>query len=524
VITGELKFRVDRLWEEFWTGGIANPLTVIEQITFLMFARLLDIVETRNENRERRTGKPASKLFKADQQHIRWSQFRNLSGDEMLPLVRDQVFPHFKTVALEGAQFGEYMKDAQFLIPNSKPRLLVSAVNMIEALPLTEGDTKGDLYEYLLSKLTTAGINGQFRTPRHIIRLMVELVQPKPTDVIGDPACGTGGFLVAVMEYLLRTYSSPEGVIENAETGDRIYTGDLLEPQRDHIRSRMFHGYDFDATMLRIASMNLLLHGVDAPNIHYQDALSASFTDRFPVAASDGFDVLLANPPFTGSLDFEDVHPGLLRKVKTRKTELLFLVLMLRMLKIGGRCAVIVPEGVLFGSSKAHAALRHALIEENQLEAVISLPSGVFKPYAGVSTAILVFTKGGRTDQVWFYDVGADGLSLDDKRTQLLSDEKLGPTPRISLTPDEHEKNNLPDVLIRWRDREKGERHRPRTAQSFSVPKLDIIARAYELSMNRYKEVVREDVYHVSPKEILASLEKLEQEIQKGMRQLEGML
>ena len=524
MITGELKSRIARLWEEFWTGGIANPLTVIEQITFLMFARLLDIVETRNENRERRTGTPAPKLFKADQQHIRWSQFRNLSGEEMLPLVRDQVFPHFKTVALEGAQFGEYMKDAQFLIPNSKPRLLVSAVSMIEALPLTEGDTKGDLYEYLLSKLTTAGINGQFRTPRHIIRLMVELVQPKPTDVVGDPACGTGGFLVAVMEYLLRTYSSPEGVFENTETGERVYSGDLLEPHRDHIRSHMFHGYDFDATMLRIASMNLLLHGVDAPDIHYQDTLSASFTDRFPDAASDGFDVVLANPPFTGSLDFEGVHPGLLRKVKTRKTELLFLVLMLRMLKTGGRCAVIVPEGVLFGSSKAHAALRHALIEENQLEAVISLPSGVFKPYAGVSTAILVFTKGGRTDQVWFYDVKADGLSLDDKRTQLLPEEKLGPTPRVSLTPDEHEKNNLPDMLARWPEREMVERERPRTAQSFCVSKADIVAMGYDLSRNRYRVAVHEEIEHRAPRAILADLAKLENEIQLGIKELEGML
>jgi type I restriction enzyme M protein len=522
VITGDLKSRIDRLWEEFWTGGITNPLTVIEQITFLMFARLLDIVETRNENRERRTKQPTPRLFRPDQQHLRWSHFRNLRGEEMLPLLRDQVFPHFKTVAMEGATFGEYMKDAQLMV--QKPSLLVSAVGMVEALPLTEGDTKGDLYEYLLSKLTTAGINGQFRTPRHIIQLMVALLDPKPTDVIGDPACGTGGFLVTTMEYLLRKYSSPQGAFENTETGEKIYTGDLLEPYREHIRTSMFHGFDFDVTMLRIASMNLLLHGVDAPDIHYQDTLSASFTDRFPQAASDSFDVVLANPPFTGSLDFEGVHPGLLRKVKTRKTELLFLVLMLRMLKTGGRCAVIVPDGVLFGSSKAHLALRQALVEENQLEAVISLPSGVFKPYAGVSTAILVFTKGGRTDQVWFYDVAADGLSLDDKRTQLLSEEKLGPAPRISLTPDEHLKNNLPDVLVRWREREKAEYQRPRTAQSFCVPKAEIVSHEYDLSLGRYKKVVHEEVLHRSPTEILAELAKLEAEIQRGMKELEGML
>lgn len=522
MITGELRSRIDRLWEEFWTGGITNPLTVIEQITFLMFARLLDIVETRNENRERRTGTPALKLFKPDQQHLRWSSFRNLSGEEMLPLVRDQVFPHFRTTGVDGARFGEYMKDAQLLI--QKPSLLVSAVNMIDGLPLTEGDTKGDLYEYLLSKLTTAGINGQFRTPRHIIRLMVELIQPKPTEMVGDPACGTGGFLVGAMEYLLRVYSSPEGVIENTETGEKIYTGDLLEPYRDHIRSRMFHGYDFDATMLRIASMNLLLHGVDAPDIHYQDTLSASFTDRFPDAASDSFDVLLANPPFTGSLDFEDVHPGLLRKVKTRKTELLFLVLMLRMLKTGGRCAVIVPDGILFGSSKAHAALRRSLIEENQLEAVISLPSGVFKPYAGVSTAILVFTKGGLTDQVWLYDVEADGYSLDDKRAPLLPQDKLGSIPLVALTREEHEKNNLPDVLARWRDRERLERGRPRTAQSFCVSKADVTAQNFDLSLNRYKDVMHEDKQHRAPKEILAGLARLEEEIRQGISELDRML
>jgi len=522
VITGDLKSRIDRLWEEFWTGGITNPLTVIEQITFLMFARLLDIVETRNENRERRTKQPTPRLFRPDQQHLRWSHFRNLRGEEMLPLLRDLVFPHFKTVAMEGATFGEYMKDAQLMV--QKPSLLVSAVSMVEALPLTEGDTKGDLYEYLLSKLTTAGINGQFRTPRHIIQLMVALLDPKPTDVVGDPACGTGGFLVITMEYLLRKYSSAQGVIENTETRDKIYTGDLLEPHREHIRTRMFHGFDFDVTMLRIASMNLLLHGVDAPDIHYQDALSASFTDRFPDSASDGFDVVLANPPFTGSLDFEGVHPGLLRKVKTRKTELLFLVLILRMLKTGGRCGVIVPDGVLFGSSKAHLALRHALIEENQLEAVISLPSGVFKPYAGVSTAILVFSKGGRTDQVWYYDVTADGRSLDDKRTPLLAEEKLGAIPKEPLAKGEHSKNNLPDVLARWATREKHDGKNARTAQSFFVPKEEIVARKYDLSINRYKEVVHEEVVHESPKKILVRLAKLEESIQRGIKELEGML
>jgi type I restriction enzyme M protein len=382
MITGPLRNQIDRLWTEFWTGGITNPLTVIEQISFLMFARLLDIAETRAEKRATRTGKFHLGQFTKEQQKLRWSSFKILPGEQMLPLVRDGVFPHFRNLNGDST-FSEYMKDANLLIV--KPSLLVSAVNMIYALPLTEGDTKGDLYEYLLSKLTTAGINGQFRTPRHIIRLMVDLVEPKPTDVVGDPACGTAGFLVVVMLYLLEKYTSPEGVIVH-EDGQKTYSGDLLEPYRKHIQSGMFHGFDFDTTMLRIAAMNLMLHGVESPDIHYQDTLSNSFPERFPKQAVGGFDVILANQPFKGSLDESDVHPSLTGKVKTKKTELLFVVLILRMLKLGGRAACIVPDGVLFGSSNAHMALRKMLLEENQLEGVISMPSGVFKPYAGVST------------------------------------------------------------------------------------------------------------------------------------------
>jgi len=514
MITGELKSRIDKLWEEFWTGGVANPLTVIEQISFLMFARMLDITETRNEKRAARTKKSFKRVFNDDQQHLRWSNFKQLGADEMLPLVRDEVFPHFKTVSemdtQEGARktsFQEYFKDAQLMI--QKPSLLVSAVNMIDDLPLTEGDIKGDLYEYLLSKLTTAGINGQFRTPRHIIRLMVEMTDPQPTETIADPACGTGGFLVAVMEYLLRTHSSPEGQYEKQVNGEleTIYTGDLLEDHWQHIRTGMFHGFDFDATMLRIAAMNLLLHGVDAPDIHYQDTLSNSFTDKFPTKASDAFDVILANPPFKGSLDYEDVHPTLLRKVKTKKTELLFLALMLRMLKNGGRCAVVVPDGVLFGSSKAHQAIRKLLVEENQLEGVISLPSGVFKPYAGVSTAILLFTRGGRTDEVFFYDVQADGFSLDDKRQPV-------------------EANDLPDVLEQWRKyaSEGKEQFGDRKAMAFIVPAEEIAGNKYDLSINRYKEVVYEEEEYDPPREILARMKALEKEIMKDMDELEGML
>lgn len=506
MVTGELKRRVDALWTEFWQGGIANPLSVIEQITFLMYARLLDINETRDENREKRSGKPFTRRFKEDEQNLRWSQFRHLGADEMLPLVRDKVFPHFKTTAASGTAFAEFMKDAQLLI--QKPSLLVKAVNMINELPLTEGDTKGDLYEYLLSKLTTAGINGQFRTPRHIIRLMVDMLEPKPTDRVGDPACGTAGFLVSVMEYLLQTYSSPEGIIEETdpETGatEKIYTGDLLEQHRDHIRSQMFHGFDFDATMLRIAAMNLMLHGVDDPDIHYQDTLSQGFSDRFPKAASDGFEVILANPPFKGSLDFDEVHSSLLRQVKTKKTELLFVTLILRMLKMGGRSATIVPDGVLFGSSTAHVALRKLLIDQNQLEAVISLPSGVFKPYAGVSTGVLVFTKGGRTDKVFFYDVEADGFSLDDKRNPINT-------------------NDLPDCLARWKNRD-ADKDVDRKEKAFFVSAEEIREANYDLSLGRYKERVYEKENFDPPKVILERMKSLNDDISNDLSELEEML
>ena len=506
MVTGELKKDIDSLWTEFWTGGITNPLTVIEQITFLMYARLLDINETRDENREKRTGKSFVRRFKDEEQHLRWSQFRHLGADKMLPLVRDKVFLHFRSTVAGGTAFSEFMKDAQLMI--QKPALLVNAVSEIHKLPLTEGDTKGDLYEYLLSKLTTAGINGQFRTPRHIIRLMVDMLEPKPTDVIGDPACGTGGFLVSVMEYLLETHTSPEAVIEETDpelgTVERIYTGDLLEEHREHVRSRMFHGFDFDATMLRIAAMNLMLHGVDDPGIHYQDTLSASFTDRFPAQAREGFDVILANPPFKGSLDFDDVHSGLLRRVKTKKTELLFLALILRMLRTGGRSATIVPDGVLFGSSVAHRQLRKLLVEKNQLEAVVSLPSGVFKPYSGVSTAIILFTKGGRTDKVFFYDVASDGYSLDDKREKLTE-------------------NDLPDCLARWRYRDL-QIESDRAGKAFFVTSTEIKDANYDLSLVQYKraEIVEEDFE--PPEVILRRMKSLNEELGCELAELEELL
>src|SRR6185436_12202512 len=408
--------------------------------------------------RSERTKKPFQGRFTGKADPRRWKNFKQKDAAEMLRVVRDEVFPHFRKLN-GGTTFGEYMRDAQLMV--HKPSLLVSAVNMIDKLPITEGDAKGDLYEYLLSKLTTAGINGQFRTPRHIIRFMVELLEPKPTEIIGDPACGTAGFLVGVMQYLLETY-------------------------RAHIQNEMFHGFDFDATMLRIASMNLMLHGVDNPDIHYQDTLSNSFPEKFATQAAGGFDVILANPPFKGSLDEGDVHPSLTQAVKTKKTELLFVTLILRMLKKGGRSATIVPDGVLFGSSKAHAALRQMLVKDNQLEAVISLPSGVFKPYAGVSTAILLFAKGGKTDHVFFYDVEADGFSLDDKRDKIVA-------------------NDLPDVVKRWKEKDL-KRDNKRTDKAFFVPVKDIQENNYDLSINRFKEVVHNEVAYEQPIVILKKL------------------
>jgi type I restriction enzyme M protein len=509
MMPGEFKSRMDKLWEEFWTGGITNPLTVIEQISFLMFARLLDIAETRNEKKAQRTGKPFRRIFPETEegQALRWTEFKNYGADKMLPHVRDKVFPHFKNVSVDGAKFGEYMKDPQLMI--NKPSLLVSAVNMIDVLPLTEGDTKGDLYEYLLSKLTTAGINGQFRTPRHIIRLMVEILDPKleHNEVIGDPACGTGGFLIEVMHYLQRKYTSPEGIIDHE--GEKVYSGDLLEPYREHIQTNLIHGFDFDVTMLRIAAMNLLLHGIDAPDIHYQDSLSGSFTDRFPAYSQGFFDIILANPPFKGSLDFEDVHSSLLAQVKTKKTELLFVALILRMLKNGGRSATIVPDGVLFGSSNAHFALRQMLVDHNQLEAVISLPSGVFKPYAGVSTGILVFKKGGATENVLFYDIQDDGFSLDDKRMQLYDSAFAG---------------DLPDCLRLWKIRDCHNNIGSRTGKAFVVSVSEIREKNYDLSLNQYKEDVYDEVQYEPPKVIMEKLRRIEHEIMNNISDLEGML
>jgi type I restriction enzyme M protein len=483
MITGELRNKVDKIWEVFWTGGITNPLTVIEQFTYLLFIKGLDEVETTKESEAIFLGLGYEGIFPKDKQHLRWSKFKNLGSQQMFDIVLKEVFPFIKNLhGNKDSAYAKYMSDAIFMIPT--PQMLTKIVDGIDNIPMKDRDTKGDLYEYLLSKVSTAGTNGQFRTPRHIIDMMVQMMKPTPEDIIVDPAAGSAGFLVSAGEYVRKNHSD-------------LF---LVQGLKEHFNNSMFHGFDMDRTMLRIGAMNMMQHGIENPNIEYRDSLSELNQDE------DKYTLVLANPPFKGSLDYEAVSPDLLKVVKTKKTELLFLALFLRMLKAGGRCAVIVPDGVLFGNSKAHKDIRKEIVEKHKLEAVISMPSGVFKPYAGVSTAIMIFTKTGvgGTDQVWFYDMKADGYSLDDKRTPI-------------------EANDIPDIIARFNNLT-GEKERKRTEQSFFVPVEEIKENAYDLSINRYKEVEYEEVQYEDPKVILADIKKLEEEIMEGIKELEGMI
>lgn len=502
-ITGELKSKVDKLWETFWSNGISNPISVIEQISYLLFIKRLDDEETLKEKKAKRTGKPVEKpLFPMNHQLSRWSNFKNLDDpEEKLRVVRDEAFPFIKTMGgqAEGSTYAEHMKDAVFLI--AAPALMASVIEQVDKiLELLEKqaqdeadqsyvDLMGDLYEYMLSKLTQAGQNGQFRTPRHIIQLMVELMEPGPREVVCDPACGTGGFLVSVAEYLRKQVDGSGNQVLNAQGN------------REHFNNEMFHGFDFDATMLRIGSMNLMLHGIDQPKIEARDSLADEHA-----GVEEAFTLILANPPFKGAVEKSTIAKDLTKVVSTTKSELLFGALFLRLLKKGGRAAVIVPDGVLFGSSKAHKALRKTLVEEHKLDGIISMPSGVFKPYAGVSTAILMFTKtgAGGTDSVWFYDMVADGLSLDDKRQAV-------------------EANDIPDILVRWRGRD-GSADGDRKGKAFFVPKGEIAENGYDLSINRYKEIEYEEVVYEPPLEILKKLRGLEDEIRADLDELETML
>lgn len=483
MLTGELRNKVDKIWETFWTGGITNPLTVIEQFTYLLFIKGLDEAETQREQEAALLGIEFERIFPEDKQHLRWSKFKNLEASQMYEIVSKEVFPFIKSLhGNKNSAYAKYMSDAIFMIPT--PQMLSKIVDGIDKLPLKDRDLQGDLYEYLLSKIATAGTNGQFRTPRHIIKMMVELVKPTPEDIIVDPAAGSAGFLVAAGEYLRKHRSD-------------LF---LVQSLKEHFNNHMFYGFDMDRTMLRIGAMNMMLHGIENPNIEYRDSLSEQNKDK------DKYTLVLANPPFKGSLDYEAVSSDLLRVVKTKKTELLFLALFLRILKTGGRCACIVPDGVLFGSSKAHKEIRKEIVENHKLEAIISMPSGVFKPYAGVSTAIMIFTKTGvgGTDQVWFYDMKADGYSLDDKRTPI-------------------EENDIPDIIARFHNRE-AEKERKRTEQSFFVPVEEIRENDYDLSINKYKEIEYEEVQYEAPSVILEKVEALEKEIMQGLQELKEMI
>jgi type I restriction enzyme M protein len=486
MITGELKSKIDKVWEAFWTGGLSNPITVIEQMTYLLFIRRLDELHTQREQKAAFLKKEIDQpIYTEEQQELRWSRFKNTDPDVMYRSFTKEngVFDFMKTMGEQGTAFTKFMKGATFMIPT--PRLLAQVVDMLSEIDMSDRDTKGDVYEYLLSKIASAGQNGQFRTPRHIIKMMVEMVAPTLDDVVCDPSAGTCGFLVATGEYLREQYAT-----------------ELMRPENlTRFQEHTFIGMEFDPTMIRIGSMNLILHGIENPKLKDVDALSEA-NNAFTEQAS----IILANPPFKGSLDREAVDPKVINIVDSKKTELLFLGLILKGLKVGGKAAVIVPDGVLFGSSNAHQQIRKQLIDNHKLQAVISMPSGVFKPYAGVSTAVLLFTKtnSGGTDKVWFYDMTADGYTLDDKRNKIEADD-------------------IPDILQRFKNLA-NEANRLRTDKSFFVPIADIHANNYDLSINRYKEVVYEQKQYEQPTVIIEQIEALDEERADLLQALKQLL
>lgn len=475
--------KIDLIWLDFANGGMTEPLSVIKQMTYLLFIKGLDEVETNNEQTEQILGVKFERIFDDEHQDCRWSKFKNLSAPEMFNLMSTKIFPFIKNMkAGKDSSFSKYMEKAMFMVPSAL--VLEKVVTKLDSIPMKDRDTKGDIYEYMLSKLSTAGMNGQFRTPRHIIKMMVELAKPTPNDIICDPACGTGGFLLEASEYLRSNHSE-------------LFNSDS---QKHHFNNDMFYGFDTDDTMLSISAMNMIMHGIDNPNIEYKDSASSENTD------TDKYSLILANPPFKGSIDESTISPSLSKLCNTKKTELLFLALFVRSLRIGGRCACIVPDGVLFGSSKAHKAIRKEIIDNNKLEAIISMPSGVFQPYAGVSTAIMIFTKTttGGTDKVWFYDMTSDGFSLDAKRTKV-------------------SENDIPDIIERYNNLDK-EENRKRTDKSFFVTKDEIVNNSYDLSINKYKEIVQEKVVYENPKVILKQIMDMEEEFQKQLNELEELL
>lgn len=484
MITGELRSKVDRIWDHFWSNGLSNPLAVIEQISYLLFMKRLDELEEAEERKANRTGQPMGRrLFNENQQHLRWSRFKDFESVRMFETVRDQVFAYLRELnPNEESIYAKFMKDAVFLIP--KPSVLEQVVTLLSEISMHDRDTKGDLYEYLLSKLAQAGVNGQFRTPRHIIRMMVEMVEPKPKDIIGDPAAGTAGFLVVAGEYLLEKH--PEVMMQD----------DL----RRHFSEGMFHGGEFDPTMMRIGAMNLMMHGIEDPDLVYADSLGEESAQMRNL-----YTLILANPPFKGAINEAEIAKDLHATVKTKKTELLFLALFLKQLKIGGRCACIVPEGVLFTSTVAHLQARRLLIDGNMLEGVIAMPSGVFKPYSGVSTAVLIFTRtdSGGTSDVWFYEMLGDGFTLDAKRN------KCGT-------------NDIPDAILQWHSRQ--EPIADRTGRAFKVPVQEIRANNYELGLSRYRAVKETQSPQDPPSTLIAKLRNMADDIECDLKDLEVLL
>ena len=491
MITGDIKNKIDKIWDTFWTGGITNPITIVEQMTYLFFMKLLDDAQRKKESVASLMGvEVKDPVFKKGDwlnpetganvpyDTLRWHVFKDYEPLTMFNTVRSSVFPFIKNMN-EGKQsaYSRFMGNAIFMIPTEK--ILTKIVETIDDLDMNNRDAMGDVYEYVLGKMAASGNNGQFRTPRHIIRMMVELMRPTLKDVICDPAMGSAGFIVESAKYI-----------------NEHYQADLLQRNnQEHYKHDMFHGFDTDQTMLRIGAMNMMLHGVDNPDISYQDSLSTDNPD------TDRYTFCLANPPFAGTLDKDSISKSLLAIASTTKTELLFVSLFLRMLQLGGRCASIVPDGVLFGNSKAHKTLRKELVDNQQLQAVISMPSGVFQPYSGVSTAILIFTKtnAGGTDKVWFYDMKADGYSLDQKRTEV-------------------SENDIPDVVARFQNLN-SEADRTRKEQSFLVPVEEIREKDYDLSINKYKEVEREVVVYDPPQVIMERIVKLETEINEALNE-----
>ena len=510
-----LKSLIDKLWQNFWEGGIANPLTAIEQITYLIFMKRLDDMEAKRERDSEFTGEKYTSRFngkfkvagsneEVDKTELRWSNFKHRPADEMLLHVQTKVFPFLKDLNGETSPLTKHMANAVFIMP--KASLLVSAINIVEDIfkeiekDATEGghafqDIQGDVYEMLLSEIATAGKNGQFRTPRHIIKLMAEIVAPQLGQRMADPSSGTGGFILGFYQYILTDLvrkSDPSKLIKDEDGFERATMSAILTENVKQILEQSLFGYDIDTTMVRLGLMNLMMHGIDEPNIDYKDTLSKTYNE------DSQFDIVMANPPFTGNIDKGDINENL--KLPTTKTELLFVERIFTMLKMGGTAAVIVPSGVIQNSGKAFEAVRKMLIEKAELKAVIAMPSGVFKPYAGVSTAILLFTKGGETNNVWFYDMKADGYTLDDKRNKLTE-------------------SDLPDIVKRYKAHN-GKEENDRKNKFFFVGKKEIVSNDYDLNLSTYKEEVYVEAKYDKPNLILKNLSSLEVNINKGLEEL----